>query len=279
LDDTSIQVYRLPIPSLAGFPRLHVEANGFNLFMRKTALVVAITLSLTAVAPTPAHAHDPIRDSVAASGSAALALSVGAASLGILASGTGGQAVNDRNDLHLALADLKNAYSYGYVLGFRPVDARKGENKIVVKVKRDRVSVTHRRGFVPGGAGPMNGLYLADVVLNDVPQTGLNPVMEIEHGHVRARLPMKQIAAQLGGEGDAELLVYLFDGNGRPVDFRRRAIAVTGNDVEVLDLQLGLPPGTYALKTLLRVGDSLGFTRANLKVGAPRAGRESHPRM
>ena len=197
--------------------------------------------------------------------------SVGAGSLGILASGTGGQAMNDRNDLQLALTELKNAYSYGYVLGFRPVDARKGENKIVVKVKRERVSVTHRRGFVPGSAGPMNGLYLADVVMNDVPQTGLNPVMEIEHGHVRARLPMKQIAAQLGEEDDAELLVYLFDGKGRPVDFRRRAIAVTGNEVEVLDLQLGLPPGTYALKTLLRVGDSLGFTRANLKVGAPRA--------
>jgi len=62
-----------------------VEANGFNLFMRKTALVVAITLSLTAVAPRTAQAHDPIRDSVAASGSAALALSVGAASLPVLA--------------------------------------------------------------------------------------------------------------------------------------------------------------------------------------------------
>ncbi len=200
--------------------------------------------------------------------------SIGTQALRILASGTGGQAVDDRNDLHLALADLKNAYSYGYVLGFRPVDARTDENKIVVKVKRNRVTVTYRRGFAPdGGARPMNGLYLADVVLNDVPQTGLTPVMEIARGHVRARLPMKEIAAQLGGEGDAELLVYLFDANGRAVDFRRRAIAITANEIEVLDLQLGLPPGTYALKTLLRVGDSLGFTRANLKVGAPAAPR------
>jgi VWFA-related protein len=199
---------------------------------------------------------------------------IGTPALGILASGTGGQAMNDRNDLHLALADLKNAHSYGYVLGFRPRETQKGENRIAVKVKRGGVRVTHRRGFAPdGGARPMNGLYLADIVLNDVPQTGLVPVMEVAKGYVRARLPMKAIAAQLGEKkDDAELLVYLFDLNGQPIDFRRHAIAVTDKDVEVVDLGMGLRPGAYVLKTLLRVGDSLGFTRANLRVGAPAAG-------
>ncbi|MFP5246093.1 MAG: VWA domain-containing protein, partial [Thermoanaerobaculia bacterium] len=135
-----------------------------------------------------------------------------AASLSILASGTGGEAVNDRNDLHAALSDLTRAYSHGYVLGFRPAGARKGENRIVVKVKRDGVSVTHRRGFsTEAASNAMSGLYLADIVLNDVPQTGLVPVMEINRGAVRARIPMRELAAQLGDEGHAELLVYLFD--------------------------------------------------------------------
>jgi hypothetical protein len=53
--------------------------------MRMTALVVAITLSLSPLAPRPALAQDPVRDSVAASGSAVVALSVGVASLPVLA--------------------------------------------------------------------------------------------------------------------------------------------------------------------------------------------------
>lgn len=196
------------------------------------------------------------------------------ASLWILASGGGGQAINDRNDLHAALSDLTSSYRYGYVLGFRPTNPRKGENKIVVKVKASGVTVDYRHGF--SGEGPpaekTNGLYLADIVLNDVPQTGLAATMEIRKGRVTARLPMKAISAQLGGKGSAELLVYLFDVNGQPVDFRRREVAVTSNDVEQVDLQLGLKPGTYALKTLLRVAGSIGFTRANIKVGPPAGG-------
>jgi hypothetical protein len=62
--------------------------------MRKTALVVALTLSLSTVAPGRALAQNPVRDSVAASGSVALALSVGAASIPVLAvAGAGSLAV------------------------------------------------------------------------------------------------------------------------------------------------------------------------------------------
>jgi VWFA-related protein len=194
----------------------------------------------------------------------------GAEALHLLASGTGGQVINDRNDLTAALADLTGSYSSGYLLGFRPVSPRRGDNAIVVRVRAKGVAVTHRRGFsgVAPAVDPKNGLFLADVVLNDVPQTGLAATVEVVEGHLRARVPASELPA--------ELMVYLFDEHGTAVDFRRRMVAAADAET-VVDLQLGLRPGTWVVKTLLRAGDSLGFTRTDFKVSAPRAADSGSP--
>lgn len=193
----------------------------------------------------------------------------GAEALHLLASGTGGQVINDRNDVGVALSDLTGSYTSGYLLGFRPANARRGDNAITVRVRAKGVAVTHRRGFSGESPSfdPDNGLYLADVLQNDVPQTGLAATVEVVEGHLRARVPASEVPA--------ELMVYLFDENGTPVDFRRRMIAAGG--ASVIDLQLGLRPGTWIVKTLLRAGGSLGFTRTSFRVAAPTAAGSDSP--
>lgn len=189
--------------------------------------------------------------------------STGAEALHLLASGTGGQVINDRNDLGAALADLTGSYASGYLLGFRPVSPKRGDNAITVRVRAKGVNVSHRRGF-PGetpAVDPDNGLYLADVVLNDVPQGGVAATVEVVAGHLRARVPAM--------DAPSELMVYLFDERGTAVDFRRRKVVAGGPSV--VDLQLGLRPGTWIVKTLLRAGDSLGFTRTDFRVSEPTA--------
>jgi len=187
-----------------------------------------------------------------------------------LSRGTGGRAVNNRNDFTTALADLANTQRSGYLLGFRPADANRGYNKVVVKVKDlPRGSrVTYRHGF--SGTAPHvdfnDGLYLADVILNDVPQTGIAATLESSNGSLVAKLPTRTAAAQLGKNGTAELLVYIFDEQGVAVDYRRELIDVPANAAQddTLTLPLTLPPGKYVAKALLRVDGSLGLSRTEV---------------
>jgi len=187
-----------------------------------------------------------------------------------LSRGTGGRTINNRNDFANALADLANTQRSGYLLGFRPANAKRGHNKVVVKVKNaPRGSrVTYRYGF--SGIAPHvnfnDGLYLADVILNDVPQTGIAAALESSNGSLVAKLPTRTAAAQLGKDGTAELLVYIFDEHGVAVDYRRELIDVPANATQddTLTLPLALPPGKYMAKALLRVDGSLGFSRTEI---------------
>jgi hypothetical protein len=58
--------------------------------------------------------------------------------LQLLATGTGGEYVHDRNDLTGALGELSNQFAYGYRLGFHPANVRAGHNDIRVKVRNAR---------------------------------------------------------------------------------------------------------------------------------------------
>lgn len=196
----------------------------------------------------------------------------GVTTLHRLASETGGAIVNDRNDFDDALEDIAAAYGRGYLLGFRPANVKKGYNRISVKVKdQARAYVAHRQGFY--GSAPRidanDGIYLADILLNDVPQTGIAAAIEgTGDGDVSVRVPLRQVAAQLGDAGSADLLLYVFDANGRAVASRRVTIEVAANATEekTIVVGLGLPSGTYTAKALLRVGESIGLTKESVTV-------------
>ena len=195
--------------------------------------------------------------------------------MNLLASHTGGEYLHDRNDLHAALADVTNTYRHGYLLGFRPANAKDGYNSISVRLKGQRgAKVTHRFGFetTTPVVNRADALHLADIILNDVPQNGVPAQLAMREGRLIALIPRDQLAAVLGGQwGRAELMVYVFDASGSALDFRRAVIDVPAgaNDVYPVSVVLGLPPGPYTIKALLRAGDSLGLSRVKLNVTAP----------
>lgn len=188
--------------------------------------------------------------------------------LGVLAHGTGGRFVHNRNDLGPALVDLTESVSAGYVLGFKPVNAKRGHNRIEVKVKGlpRGADVRYRRGFsgTPQKVDVNEGLYLADVILNDVPQTGTAPVLSVAGNQLKVSVPLLPLAAQLGMSGKAELLVYLFGANGVALGFQRVTVDVASDATGEKSYAVDLPEGAKVAKALLRVDDSLGFVKAAL---------------
>ncbi len=182
--------------------------------------------------------------------------------LHLLAHGTGGRFIHSRNDIGGALTDLSRTLDRGYRLGFRPVNVKRGYNSIEVKVRNaGRVRVDHRRGFSSdsGQTNVNDGLYLADVVLNDVPQSGTAAALSLEDGTLSATVPMRELAAQ--GE-NAELLVYAFAADGSPLMYHREVIRVT--DAGSKTFAIAMPAGTTVAKALLRVNGSLGFSKVSL---------------
>ena len=186
----------------------------------------------------------------------------------VLANETGGRFQHNSNDLGKLLVQLSDSVSHSYVLGFRPAGVKKGHNAIEVKVKDlpRGARVRHREGFsgTPRPFDVNEGLYLADVVLNDVPQTGTAATLERAGDELLVKVPLRPLAAQLGGAGKAEVLLYLFGANGVALGYHRATIDVPANAEGEKALKLALPEGTKVAKALLRVDGSLGFMRMDL---------------
>jgi VWFA-related protein len=192
----------------------------------------------------------------------------GGDSLHLYATGTGGKFVHNRNDFGNALVALSNSYDQGYVLGFKPSGAKRGYNKIVVKLKDGArgTNVRYRKGFYGTARTPdlNDGLYLADVVLNDVPQTGTAAGLALSDGKLTVKVPLRPLSAQLGKEGKAELLVYVFDADGEAIHFHRRVIDVPADATGETAIEIEVPSQATTAKALLRVDDSVGFSRTGL---------------
>ena len=180
-------------------------------------------------------------------------------------SGTGGHFIFGRNDLGRALTDLSGRLARGYRLGFRPTAVRRGYNSIEVKVREPRgVRVNHRHGFfgTPPSVDVNDGIYLADILLNDVPQSGTAARLDLSGRTLTARIPMHELAAQLPDGGTADLLLYAFDATGTALLYHRETIPVTEHTTGERTIELTVPEGTRVAKALLRVDGSLGFSRA-----------------
>jgi hypothetical protein len=112
--------------------------------------------------------------------------------LHLMARETGGQFVEHANDVGTALNRISTDSAVGYRLGFKlPKDAKKGDNTIDVKVHNvpSGTTLSFRRGFSTTVNKPSAGdtLRLADVILNDVPQTGIAPQIRFVDKHSRER--------------------------------------------------------------------------------------------
>jgi VWFA-related protein len=187
-----------------------------------------------------------------------------------MAHGTGGQFIHWENNLKTAVASLARTTSTVYRLGFKPVKAHSGQNSVQVKVRNvpHGTMVSFRPGFSTDKDYAIDAGYemlrLADIVLNDIPQSGITASTAIENRELVVTLPTKTLLAAQDGLGvTADLLVYVFDKKGTAVDFVQKQAVITNEDQNdvVIRQPLRITAGDYVVKTLLRARKSIGFTR------------------
>jgi VWFA-related protein len=201
-------------------------------------------------------------------------------SLSTLARETGGDVILNRNDLHAALQTLTDAQRIVYTLSFHAHDTGRARNNITVKLRNAPAgaTMTYRPAYskdVPKASG-LDGLRLADIVENDIPQNGLPLSLHTATAGDKTTLdievPAREILA-LAGEpkAHAEALIYIYSGR-QVAAFRSQRIDLDGAKLDVtrplhLVQDFQLPPGQYTAKVLLRVdgNDALGFARAAIE--------------
>lgn len=197
--------------------------------------------------------------------------------LSMLARDTGGQVVLNRNDLAGAMQTLSDMQRVVYVLGFHVSDTGKRDNSIQVKLRGvdGHVNVNYRPSYSSAlpKASTSDALRLADILENDIPQTGVTTSVTATKNTIDVQVPAGELIALAGGTNtEAEALLYVYSGRG-VVAFKDKRISIDAaradatKPVHVVET-FALPPGRYVTKVLVRVDgtDALGFGRATMNV-------------
>ncbi len=194
---------------------------------------------------------------------------------------TGGDVLSNTNDFAQALANLSTSQESVYILGFQRRGKDGGDISVSVKGLPRGARVAFRPGF---GAAPaaaqreIDPLLLADIVLNDVPQSGVSlqsgvttsaGIAEVAVSFARAEV----VPQLLDARPAIDLLLYIFDEHGATAGFKARllqfdaASRVPSGYITIRE-PFSLPPGKYIAKFLLRVAgtNSLGFTRKEFTI-------------
>lgn len=207
-----------------------------------------------------------------------------------LAFDTGGQVVHGEHDLVRGMGKIRESKSVTYILGFKPrPGTRARDNSLRVKVRGQRfgTEVRHRKAFDTARPETKPGdLYIADVMLNDIPQHGL----DVDLG-VRANGPLVQLQVAIDSRTlmalnapkvEADAFVYIFRRSGDvarwaekkvTVDFARAGDYYATNPIAFDDLY-ELEPGEYVAKVLVRsaTGGLTGFATHKFRVVKQTAG-------
>lgn len=201
-------------------------------------------------------------------------------SLFTLTRDTGGTVVEHENNLSTAIQTLTNQQRVVYVLGFKPPAGTKKASSIRVAVRNvpRNADINYRPSFASEVPLPAanDGLRLADILANDIPQTGLNltATASATPGHVEVGVDVatrELLALSEGKNLEAEALMYVYSGNA-VVAFQKKRFTLEAGKVDPskpvhLSQTFDLPNGTYAAKVLVRYDDQIGFTRSDFTVG------------
>jgi VWFA-related protein len=216
--------------------------------------------------------------------------------LHLLATPTGGTVFQNSNDLTENFARMLHQQEFVYVLGFQTTMTDPGklhDLKVNLVDVPGGVRAMHRLGYFEGGTKftpTERTINTADVIVRDIPQDAVHiaalPVPFPAVGEKAAVPVVLEISgADLlrnanGDDVAAELFLYAFDDSGRVVDriFDRLALSVKTSGDKLREngvkyiANLSLPPGNYAVKTLVRIAgsDKMGFSRNDIRV--PKAG-------
>jgi VWFA-related protein len=208
--------------------------------------------------------------------------------LAALARPTGGDVFQNSNQLADDFARLLHQQEVVYVLGYQTSSPKTGTfHELKVKVSgAGRARVSHRAGYVDGATAAERRLNDAEIIINDIPQS------EIRMATLAAPLPptgdraavplifdfngedlLRDVAV---ADAEAQLFVYAFDESGMVRDrfFDRLVLhtAAAGDDLRRGGLRyyatLSLPPGKYAIKSLVRVPQTgrKGYARFDVEV-------------
>ena len=194
--------------------------------------------------------------------------------LWLLARGTGGQVVVNKNDLTAGITDLTTAQQVVYLLGFRRTDNRPHRIDVSVTGAPRGSNVYYRTGFGEPQKASVDALRLADIMLNDLPQTGFSLTLDVTpSADAVVRFRRAEVVPQLDEKRPAvDAMLYIFKSGSETVASRAKRItfeprsSVTG-EVEFRQ-HFDLPPGAYVAKALLRIEGTnvLAFARREFTV-------------
>jgi VWFA-related protein len=210
----------------------------------------------------------------------------------LLANSTGGTVFRNSNDISTEFDKLTRQHEVVYVIGFRAPVAHAGQfHELKVKlVDVPNARVSHRGGYYDAGAeSPVERtLSTAEIIVNDIPQS------DIAFHALAAAFPRSgkesqvPVVLEISGadlvrhgkdnRATTDLFVYAFDENGLVRDTVHQRVtldlALVGARLHDSGVRfyatLELPPGKYALKSLVRVAetDRKGYQRVDVTVPA-----------
>jgi len=188
--------------------------------------------------------------------------------LAMVSRDTGGQIVDNTNDLAAGLTELTRSQQVVYLLGLRRHDDR--PHRIVVRVKGAPrgSSVFYREGYgAPSKRRDLDPLNLADIIVNDVPQNDFTADVTVEGAsQIDVSFKREDVLSQIEGErGRVIAYIYIFNSEGVAVGSAEKYLDL---DRPSSQYRFALPPGRYAAKVLLRIegSDSLAFVRRDFIV-------------
>ena len=215
------------------------------------------------------------------------------AGLALLADPTGGTVFQNANDMSANFDRMLKAQEFVYILSFQAPTTKVGtfhDLKVSLLNVPGRANVFARAGYYEGGAQTPQERTLsnAEIILNDIPQS------DVRVAGLAAAFPSDSANAQvpviLELDGNdmlkdvksdkvvTEVYIYAFDADGM---VRDRLYQSLGLDLKKVGERLRngglkyyatltLPPGKYAVKSLVRIPetDRKGFVRSDITVGS-----------
>ena len=223
------------------------------------------------------------------------------AGLFVLSRPTGGEVFQNSNDLKNNFDRMLHAQEVVYVIGFQASTASPGKfHDLKVKLVNSPGRVSYRMGYYENGAesAAERALTTAEVIVNDIPQDDVHLAafaapFPASNGNSQVPVILDLNGADLarqakGSMAAAEIFVYAFDSEGIVRDrlYQRLTLDMkkVGDRLRTTGVRyygtLVLPPGTYAIKSLVRAGEpdkknpndveKRGFARTDVIV--PKAG-------
>ena len=178
-----------------------------------------------------------------------------------------------------SLPHLQERHRLSYVIGFRPPASRSKQNSISVRVRNQPIltDVRYRKSYSLDREPTDDGLFLADTLLNDIPQNGVTVDLSVNGKWVAASIPGVELLSYAPERRlSLDVYFYVFDGQQRPVAWNRMQITVDldkgreflSTNPYTMRQEFVLEPGRYVAKALVRIAgtDRMGFRRTAFEV-------------